>query len=67
MERWKLTAVTLQPKLAGPAVGPAPVRQTDPSLSRAGDGARPLHLSAAPRVVMAELEDPAVLCRSVAV
>lgn len=48
---WKLTAVTLQPKLTGPSVGSGLCCLTDPVLWRARESAPPLPLPASPWLV----------------
>lgn len=58
---WRLTAVTLQPKVTGPTVDPASFRLTDPALWRAGEGAPPLPLPGSPRLAGAKPGAPAGL------
>lgn len=55
---WRLTAVTLQPKLTGSTVSPGLFCVTDPALWRVGEGASPLSLSASVWLVGAELGGP---------
>lgn len=64
---WRLTAVTLQPKLTGSTVGPGLFCLTDPALRRAGEGASPLLLSASVWLVGADLGGPSRLCGCVTV
>lgn len=52
---WRLTAVTLQPKLTGLTASPASFCLTDPALWRAGEGASPPPLSTSPRLLRSEL------------
>lgn len=51
---WRLTAVTLQPRLTGLTAGPAAFCMTDPALWRA-EGASPPPLSASLRLLRSEL------------